>query len=73
MQALLSDTDNLKCAGFESVVDGESYVAVVGQDGVTEIRYHTPMGDGDRHFLDVYVAHKLKYREFNFTTIEFES
>lgn len=26
---------------------------ISGRDGVTEIIYHTPKGDGDRHFVDV--------------------
>ena len=41
----------------------------VGQCGVTDIIYHTPLCDGDRHFIDVFVDNKRVYRQFNIDEI----
>lgn len=39
--------------------------------GCDKIEYHQPMGEGDRHYVDVYRG-KTVYRLFNPTKIEFE-
>lgn len=47
----------------------------VGQKNVTSIEYHSPMGDGDRHFVDVNFDNgKTKYssRIFNLHSVVFE-
>ena len=36
-----------------SVDTNNGETATVGVNGVTEIIYHTPCGDGDRHFVDI--------------------
>ena len=52
MRADLSDMDKRKITGFNDQYNGLSYR--VGREGITEIKYHTPKGEGDRHFIDVY-------------------
>lgn len=47
----------------ESVlIDGNR--TTVGINGVTEIVYHTPLGEGDKHFVDI-CCDKRIYRCFN--------
>jgi hypothetical protein len=43
----------------------------VGRGGVINISYHTPMGDGDRHFCDI-EKKETTLRLFSLYSIEFE-
>ena len=36
-----------------------------GSNGVKEIMYHTPMGEGDAHFVDIFYENGEVYRYFN--------
>ena len=42
----------------------------VGYLSCTKIEYHNPMGNGDRHYCDVYFK-RSKVRIFNISSVEF--
>ena len=48
------------------LVDGRW--STVGQNGITEIVYHAPIGDGDTHFVDI-VYDKEICRCFNVSKV----
>ena len=41
----------------------------VGQEGVTEIIYQEPLGDGDKHYVDVHLEHGITSRQFNLNAV----
>ena len=51
----------------ESVLIGGERTTV-GQNGVTEIVYHSPIGEGDKHFVDI-CCEKRIYRCFGIDEI----
>ena len=58
---------------FYSIENGEEYTSMrVGSTGVKEIKYHIPMGEGDKHFCDVYYEDGSVIRKFNINSIEFD-
>ena len=58
---------------FYSTENGEQYCSSrVGKLGVSKIEYHPAMGDGDRHFCDVYYEEGSVIRKFNLNSVEFE-
>lgn len=60
------------CDWFFSNDCGEEYRKYsVGEHGVTEIQYHKPQGDGDRHYCDIYLENGQIIRQFNINEIEF--
>jgi hypothetical protein len=66
----------IKCNWRQSSIDdqyGEDYdVAEIGRDGVVDIKYHEPQGEGDKHYCDVTKADGTIYREFNLNQIKIE-
>ena len=52
----------------EQVLTTDNEVIRAECDGVTEIIYHTPMCDGDRHYVDVCLGKRV-YRLFDFDEI----
>ena len=58
---------------FYSTENGEEYCSrTVGKLGVNKIEYHPAMGEGDRHFCDVYHEDGSVIRKFNLNSVEFE-
>ena len=52
---------------------GEEYQEyVVGEAGVKEIQYHTPLGEGDKHYCDVVFEDGLVRRIFNISSFVFK-
>ncbi len=51
---------------------GENHQCTVGISGVTEIRYHSPCGEGDRHFVDVYYDAGHSERWLSIQGVSFE-
>ena len=49
----------------DRVINTDGETIQLGLCGVTDIIYHTPVDDGDRHFIDVFVDNKRVYRQFN--------
>lgn len=49
----------------DRVINTDGETIQVGLCGVTDIIYHTPIGEGDRHFIDVFIDNKRVYRQFN--------
>lgn len=51
---------------------GEDFCsATVGKDHVESINYHTPQGEGDRHFCDIQMDSGVQLRIFNINKVEF--
>lgn len=48
------------------LIDGDR--ATVGINGVTDIVYHAPIGEGDKHFVDI-VCGKRVYRCFEISEL----
>ena len=48
----------------ESVLLSGNNRITVGINDVTEIVYHTPLGEGDKHFVDIVCDDKRIYRTF---------
>lgn len=49
--------------------DNDSSFLEVGERGVTELIYHEPLGEGDRHYVDSYFDNGEIVRHFNFDSI----
>lgn len=49
-----------------------SSILIVGQRSITKMEYHYPMGEGDKHFIDVYFQNGTMERFFDVLTIQFE-
>jgi hypothetical protein len=59
---------------FYSEDSGEEFSSyTVGKTTVTKIEYHSPMGEGDRHYCDVYCEDGCVMRIFNLNSVEFEN
>jgi len=43
----------------------------VGFHHITKMEYHSPMGEGDKHFVDVYLKNKDMIRFFDILSIRF--
>lgn len=50
-----------------------SPILVVGNMNIKNIEYHCPLGEGDKHFADVYFLNGTMERFFDIVTIQFES
>ncbi len=51
---------------------GENFTTYIsGELDIKEIKYHTPAGDGDRHYIDVCDKDGTVIRAFNINTIYF--
>lgn len=51
---------------------GENYYShTVGKNGVIDIIYHEPIGEGDKHFCDIHFENSYT-RVFNLNSVEFE-
>ena len=54
--------------------EGEAWERItVGYNGVEKIDYHEPVGEGDKHFIDVFGKDGCVSRHFNINSVEFES
>lgn len=73
MQAGLSDMDDKKVrvVYFTNVPENTCPYILVDDKNVLEIKYHTPIGDGDRHYVDVYYSNGRNHRKFNIESIGF--
>ena len=56
---VFSGNRNVDCA----VLDGHKFEP--GSNDVKEIVYHTPMGEGDAHFVDIFYENGEVHRYFN--------
>lgn len=72
MRAELKDADERKVHSYTSSIYGDCMTCVCGGDDEIELRYHPPLGEGDKHYIDVYKHGKLTMRDFCFDWIEFE-
>ena len=74
MQAGLSDLEEkqVKTVYLLNVTpDTRSYITVDGEH-VKEIKYHTPLGEGDKHFVDIYYTDGRCSRMFSIDYVRFE-
>lgn len=73
MQADLPDMDDkkIRVVYFTNVPENQCPYITMDNEDVSEIKYHTPRGDGDRHFVDVYYNNGRSYRYFNIESIGF--
>lgn len=70
MRAELNDLDNRNVIGFRTHrIDGTMYDLMIGQNNIKDMRYHTPIGDGDKHFIDVYYSDGSVKRFFDIVQI----
>ena len=72
MVANLQDANDLNVSSYSYYGEEGSECLVSLKNGITEIRYHYPIGEGDKHFVDVYQDGKLAWRDFNIGTVTFE-
>lgn len=71
MVANLQDARDLNVSSYSYTgADGHELVISVGGT-ITEIRYHYPIGEGDKHFVDVYQNGKLAWRDLNVSSVTF--
>ena len=72
MQANSYDMDNRKITAvyFKNVPDDLKPYLSLGNN-IKDIRYHTPAGEGDAHYVDVYFSDGTANREFNIDHIRF--
>ena len=71
MLAELQDTSSLNVLSYSYIgANNRELITSVGGT-ITEIRYHYPVGDGDKHFVDVYQNGKLAWRDFNISAVTF--
>lgn len=63
---------NKKATAISKVFIEQEVYYEVGQNGVVEIRYHVPEGDGDTHYCDIYTSDKIYYRLFRPDFVRFE-
>lgn len=56
----------------DCVVTQANECIIVGVHDVTELRYHYPKGEGDRHYVDVYENGELVLRRFDIVSVGFE-
>ena len=74
MQAGLSDLEEKKVKTVHLLnvpSDICSYIMVDG-DVIKEIKYHAPLGEGDKHFVDIYYIDGRCSRMFSIDFIRFE-
>ena len=64
------DIDNMKvkrvCFGKDAILSHE-----VGMHQCKKIEYHPPRGEGDRHYVDIYLGNKKITRVFDISAIDF--
>lgn len=46
---------------------------LVGTNGVKEIKYHAPRGEGDRHYVDVMIESGETVRVFDLNSVTFDN
>lgn len=72
MKAELSDCDSMNVDAFEDLsprtyrVGGEAYGS-----WISELKYHPPQGEGDKHFIDLHLANGRVVRCFEINVIWF--
>lgn len=72
MIARLDDADTKIVESYFTHNENDEIVSVyVGYGDIKEIRYHYPLGDGDKHFCDVYDDKGLAWREFDIISVTF--
>ena len=72
MQAGLNDMDGKIVESFSYYDEfGRTVSCHVGDNDITEIKYHAPYGDGDEHFIDIYSNDGMCIRKFDFIGILF--
>lgn len=49
---------------YKECMSRHSDKLVVGEEGVKEIEYHTPGGEGDAHYVDIYFDDGTRKRIF---------
>ena len=70
MRAEINGLDNRNVMGFRTHdIKGGMYDLVVGRDHVKDMGYHAPIGDGDKHFIDVYYDDGSAERFFDIVQI----
>lgn len=71
MIANLQDANDLNVSSYSYYDEVGSECIVSLKNGITEIRYHYPIGEGDKHFVDVYQNGKLAWRDLNVSSVTF--
>ena len=71
MVANLQDANDLNVSSYSYYDEVGSECIVSLRNGITEIRYHYPIREGDKHFVDVYRDGELAWRDFNIGTVMF--
>jgi len=56
---------------YTNIKIGDRWKAKTGTKAVVEILYHYPMGEGDKHYIDVKFDDGSMSREFNINSIDF--
>ncbi len=54
------------------VVGTQTMAAAIGQAGIEKMQYHYPLGSGDHHYVDIYMADGVVSRIFNPSQIIFK-
>ncbi|MDF2881256.1 MAG: hypothetical protein K0R54_1813 [Clostridiaceae bacterium] len=68
-EANLYDMNNRK-VHYVTLADNNTIIKLC-DNNVTDIKYHTPCGEGDRHFVDIYYSDGTAMRLFNIEHIAF--